>query len=92
MPIIKLVGVHYANNETRKARRSAFVESILGKVPVLEFNTEVARAHAGLFASLAKQGVMIGAHDRIAATDIFHNCTVLTENINEFERGASAVK
>ena len=82
-----LVGVHYAIDETRKARRSAFVESILGKVPVLNFNTEVARVHAGLFASLAKQGLMIGAHDLIiAATALVHNCTVLTENINEFER------
>ncbi len=78
-----LVGVHYANDETRKARRSAFVESILGKVPVLNFNTEVARVHAGLFASLAKQGLMIGAHDLIiAATALVHNCTVLTENTN----------
>ncbi len=82
-----LVGVHYANDETKKARRSAFVESILGKVPVLDFNTEVARVHAGLFASLAKQGLMIGAHDLIiAATALVHNCTVLTENTNEFER------
>jgi tRNA(fMet)-specific endonuclease VapC len=72
-----LVGVHYANDETKKARRSAFVESILGKVPVLDFNTEVARVHAGLFASLAKQGLMIGAHDLIiAATALVHNCTV----------------
>ncbi len=82
-----LVGVHLANSEARKARRSAFVESILGKVPVLDFNTEVARVHAGLFASLAKQGLMIGAHDLIiAATALVHNCTVLTENTNEFER------
>jgi tRNA(fMet)-specific endonuclease VapC len=82
-----LVGVDYAHDETRKARRSAFVESILGKVPVLDFNTEVARVHAGLFASLAKQGRMIGAHDLIiAATALVHNCTVLTENINELER------
>jgi tRNA(fMet)-specific endonuclease VapC len=82
-----LVGVHYANDETKKARRSAFVESILGKVPVLDFNTEVARVHAGLFASLAKQGLMIGAHELIiAATALVHNCTVLTENTNEFER------
>ncbi len=63
------------------------MESILGKVPVLDFNTEVARVHAGLFASLAKQGLMIGAHDLIfAATGLVHNCTVLTESTNEFER------
>ncbi len=82
-----LVGVHYANSEARKARRSAFVESILGKVPVLDFNTEVARVHAELYATLAKQGQMIGAHDLIiAATALVHSCIVLSENINEFER------
>ncbi|MBW2369315.1 MAG: type II toxin-antitoxin system VapC family toxin [Deltaproteobacteria bacterium] len=82
-----MVGVHYANSDERKTRRSAFVESVLAKIPVLSFNTEAARVHAGLFAALAKQGQMIGAHDLIiAATAIVHNCAVLTENINEFER------
>ncbi len=82
-----LVGVHYANSDARKTRRSAFVESVLAKMPVLSFNTEEARVHAGLFAILAKQGQMIGAHDLIiAATAIVHNCAVLTENIKEFER------
>jgi predicted nucleic acid-binding protein len=82
-----LVGVHYANSDARKARRSAFVESVLAKIPVLSFNTEEARVHAGLFAILAKQGQMIGAHDLIiAATAIVRNCAVLTENIKEFEK------
>jgi len=82
-----LVGVHYANSEARKTRRSAFVESLLAQMPVLSFNTEAARVHAGLFAALAKQGQMIGAHDLIiAATAIVHNCAVLTENIKEFSR------
>jgi len=82
-----LVGVYYANDEKRKILRSAFVESVLGKVTVLDFTTIVARVHAGLFAALAKQGQMIGAHDLIiAATALAHNCAVLTENTNEFER------
>jgi tRNA(fMet)-specific endonuclease VapC len=84
-----LVGVYYASSETRKTRRSAFVESILGKIPVLGFDTEVARVHAGLFASLTKQGQMIGAHDLIiAATALFHNCSLLTDNNREFSRVA----
>jgi predicted nucleic acid-binding protein len=82
-----LVGVHYANSDARKARRSAFVESVLAKISVLSFNTQEARVHAGLFATLAKQGQIIGAHDLIiAATAIVHNCAVLTENIKELER------
>ncbi len=82
-----LVGVHYAKTEAQKTRRSAFVESILAKIPILSFKTEEARVHAGLFATLAKQGKMIGAHDLIiAATAIVHSCAVLTENTKEFER------
>jgi len=82
-----LVGVHYADSDARKTRRSAFVESVLAKIAVLGFNTEEARMHAGLFSTLTKQGQIIGAHDLIiAATAIVHNCAVLTENIREFER------
>ncbi len=82
-----LVGVHYAKTEAQKTRRSAFVESVLAKIPILSFKTEEARVHAGLFATLAKQGKMIGAHDLIiAATAIVHNCAVLTGNTKEFER------
>ncbi|MBF0288762.1 MAG: type II toxin-antitoxin system VapC family toxin [SAR324 cluster bacterium] len=84
-----LVGVHYAHNEAKRARRSAFVEFILGKVPVLAFDREVARIHACLFMALAKKGQMIGTHDLIiAATALFHNCAVLTDNTDEFERVA----
>ena len=82
-----LVGVYYADSDARKTRRSAFVESVLDVVPVLNFNAKEARVHGGLFATLARQGQMIGAHDLIiAATAIVHNCTLLTENIKEFER------
>lgn len=82
-----LVGVHYAQSDAQKTRRSAFVEAVLARVPVLSFETEEARIHAGLFAALSKQGKMIGAHDlMIAATAIAHNCAVLTENTKEFVR------
>jgi predicted nucleic acid-binding protein len=82
-----LVGVSYADSDARKVRRSAFVEYILAALPVLGFNAKEARVHAGLFATLSKQGQMIGAHDLIiAATAIVHNCAVLTENMKEFER------
>ena len=77
-----LVGVHYAKTDAQKTRRSAFVEAVLARMPVLSFETEEARVHAGLFAALSKQGQMIGAHDlMIAATAIAHNCAVLTENV-----------
>ena len=58
-----LVGVHRADSDARRARRSAFVEAILAQLPALDFTTETARVHAGLFATLSQQGQMIGAHD-----------------------------
>ena len=82
-----LVGVHNAKTDSQRTRRSAFVEAVLARVPVLSFEMEEARVHAGLFAALSKRGKMIGAHDlMIAATAIAHNCTVLTENVRELER------
>ena len=82
-----LVGVHRADSDARRARRSAFVEAILAQLPVLDFTTETARVHAGLFATLSQQGQMIGAHDLIiAATALLHDCVVLTTNAAEFAR------
>jgi len=85
--VSELLGVHRADDENRRARRSAFVEAILFRLPVLDFTTEIARVHAGLFAALAKQGRLIGAHDLIiAATALSHGSAVLTTNVSEFER------
>ncbi len=82
-----LVGVHRANTESRRMRRTAFVEAILAQVPVLDFTTEVARVHASLFATLASRGQLVGAHDLIiAATALSHGFPILTQDIEEFER------
>ena len=82
-----LVGVHRADSAPRRSRRSAFVEAVLARMPVLNFTTEVARVHAGLFAELARQGLLIGAHDLIiAATALSHGCALVTANLDEFQR------
>jgi predicted nucleic acid-binding protein len=82
-----LVGVHRADSEARRDRRSAFVESVLAQIPIRNFTLEVARVHAELFATLSRSGQMIGAHDlMIAATARHDDCVVLTMNVTEFER------
>jgi tRNA(fMet)-specific endonuclease VapC len=82
-----LMGVHRANTEERRARRSKFVESVISGVPVLDFTLECARLHAELSAELAKTGKMIGAHDLIiAATARHHDLSILTVNVDEFSR------
>lgn len=82
-----LMGVHRADSETRRKRRSAFVESIIGGIYVLDFTKEVARVHAEAYANLAARGELIGAHDLIiAATARFHDLSLLTDNVDEFSR------
>jgi predicted nucleic acid-binding protein len=84
-----LMGVHRADNEARRKRRSEFVEAILAGVSVLDFTIAVARRHARLYAELWAEGRMIGAHDMIiAATALHHDLSLLTENVEEFSRVA----
>src|SRR5579859_534755 len=62
-----LIGVFRANSEERRQRRSIFVEAIISGVSVLDFTTDCARVHAGIYSDLAKKGQLIGAHDLIIA-------------------------
>ena len=82
-----LQGVHRADTEERKQRRSAFVEAVISGVGILAFTIEAARLHAVICADLAAKGQMIGAHDLIiAATARHHDLSLLTDNIAEFSR------
>jgi len=82
-----LTGVHRANTEERRQRRSAFVEAVIAGVGVLDFTVAASRVHAELYADLARKGQMIGAHDLIiAATARCHDLSLLTNNVHEFSR------
>jgi tRNA(fMet)-specific endonuclease VapC len=84
-----LMGVHRADSDSRRKRRSEFVEAILAGVSVLDFTIAVARRHAQLYAELSQQGRLIGAHDMIvAATALHHKLSLLTDNVEEFSRVA----
>jgi predicted nucleic acid-binding protein len=81
-----LIGVHRANTPARRARRSAYVETLLARVPILAFDTTVARTHAQLFGALARN-VTLGAHDLIiGATALAHGFALLTANVADFGR------
>lgn len=54
-------------NRTRKAARSAYVEDIVTTIPVLDYDLEVAEAHAELLVEVRSQGKPRGAHDLIIA-------------------------
>ncbi len=82
-----LHGVHRAQQPGVRARRLAFVESILARFPLLEIDLSVARAHAELWSNLSREGKMIGVHDSwMAATCIAYSLTLITANTREFER------
>ncbi len=82
-----LHGVHRAAEPRRRARRSAFVEGILERFPLLQVDLATARAHAQVWSDMSVSGTLIGPHDLwLAATCIAHGLTMVTANIREFER------
>ena len=82
-----LHGVHRAAQPDQRARRSAFVEGVLERFPLLEIDLPTARAHAQIRADLSAAGALIGPHDLwLAAACIAHGLTMVTANVREFER------
>lgn len=81
-----LVGVHRAQTDAQRARRTAFVEGVLAAIPSLSFDLETARVHAQLLAALPRNET-VGAHDiQIAATALRHGFPVLTRNGRDFRK------
>ena len=82
-----LHGVHRADDAVRRARRSAFVEGVLDRFPVLPIDLPTARMHAEIRAALQVRGMVVGAHDLwLAAAALAHGVTLATRNVREFER------
>jgi tRNA(fMet)-specific endonuclease VapC len=82
-----LHGVHRAGDPAIRMRRSAFVEAVLARFPLLEVTLATARAHAQIGADLMASGTLIGPNDLwLAATCIAHGLSIATGNIREFHR------
>ena len=63
------------------------LKDFLSGVMVLEINEEISKKFGELRAKLRTQGKLIGDFDLlIASTGLCYNLTLLTYNINEFER------
>jgi predicted nucleic acid-binding protein len=81
-----LHGVHRADSERRKRKRSAFVEAIIEMFPIYSFDVQTARAYAEIWSDLSRKGISIGAHDLIiGSTAIAKGFSVLTLNARHFE-------
>jgi tRNA(fMet)-specific endonuclease VapC len=82
-----LHGIYRAKDAGVRARRSAWVEALLERFPLLPVDLVIARAHAQVWAELANRGQMIGPHDLwLAASCVAHGLTMVTANLREFER------
>jgi tRNA(fMet)-specific endonuclease VapC len=81
-----LHGVHLVAG-AKASRAEAFVEGLLGMLPVLPFDLAEARAYARLSAELQTKGTPVGAHDLlIAATALANDFRVITRDLRSFSR------
>jgi tRNA(fMet)-specific endonuclease VapC len=72
-------------NRRRKATRNAYVEDVIATIPVLDYDVEVAEAHAELLVEVRSQGKPRGAHDLIiAATARAFDRTVVSADDTAF--------
>jgi tRNA(fMet)-specific endonuclease VapC len=60
------VGVELSRGRRRRARQD-FLDDILAEVPVIDYDLDVADAHARLLVAVRQQGRPRGAHDLIIA-------------------------
>ncbi len=80
-----LHGVHRADSERRRTIREAFVEKIIDVFTVFPFDLSAARIYAGIWASLARRGKVVGAHDLIiAATSISLGFSLATLDLRDY--------
>lgn len=83
-----LAGVKLAKTPEEYMHRHTYAESILSTIPVLDFDTEVARTYAELYAQALGQQRRsnLNVHDlQIAATALVQGYSILTTNIDDFK-------
>ncbi len=72
------VGVELSQGKAR-TRRQGFLNDVLATIPLIDYDVDVAEAHAKLLVAVRRQGRPRGAHDlQIAATAVASNRTVVT--------------
>jgi tRNA(fMet)-specific endonuclease VapC len=87
-----LHGVYRAKEVSIRARRSAMVEAVLDRFPLLRIDLPTARIHAQLGADLVSAGTIIGPNDLwLAAAALAHGLSLVTGNVREFGRVSGLV-
>ncbi len=78
-----LNGLYYKDAQKQLARFEQFV----ALNQVIPFNQTIAKAAAEIYATLRRNGQVIGHNDvLIAATAIVNDMVLITNNVNDFER------
>jgi tRNA(fMet)-specific endonuclease VapC len=78
------VGVELAKGKAR-ASRQGFLDDVLTAVPVLDYDLDVADAHAQILVAVRRQGRPRGAHDLvIAATALASSREVVSADATAF--------
>ena len=82
-----LHGVHRADSEKRRVKRSAYVEKTIDLFPIYPFGIHTARIYAQVWADLMKKGTQIGAHDLIiGSTALALGFSVASFNKRHFDK------
>ncbi|MBI4698496.1 MAG: type II toxin-antitoxin system VapC family toxin [Nitrospirae bacterium] len=82
-----LHGVHRADSEKRRLQREAFVEKVIETFPIYPFDLSAARIYARVWATLARKGITIGAHDLIiASTAVSLGFSVVTSDMRDYSK------
>ncbi len=76
----------------RRTTRHAYIDDVIATIPILDYDLDVAEAHAALLAEVRTQGMPRGAHDLIiAATAKAFDRTIVSADNRAF-RDLSDVK
>jgi len=82
-----LHGVHRADSQKRRLKRSAYVEKVIEQFPLYPFDLAAARIYAELWANLLMKGFQVGAHDLlIASTALSLGFSVATFDKRHFDK------
>ena len=82
-----LHGVHRLKGAVARTRAERFVERILGAIPVIPFDLDIARVHARVDAELSAAGTTIGDGDlMIGATAVWLDYRVATRDLRSFPK------
>jgi tRNA(fMet)-specific endonuclease VapC len=82
-----LHGVHRADSNKRRLKRSAYVEKVIELFPIYPFDLTAARIYAEVWVHLLAKGIQVGAHDlMIAATAMSLGFSVASADKRHFDQ------